>query len=197
MSIWKIPLAAEPEWREIEALQANPGNWRRHSSAQERVLLEMLGRIGVVERPLVSKRTGTLLDGHSRVKLARAAGESGMLVDVVDVDEEQERVILATLDSLAEMATGSPPPSPAARILRERQAQRTAAASRGQVGVGGGARLAGAAVKSGERAEVIGVEEYDCIWVRVERNADREGVMAALAEVCERTPGVLLTGGDI
>lgn len=193
MSTWSIPLEAEPEWRSLDDLTANPANWRVHSAEQEAALRQMLERVGVVERPLVSKKTGVMLDGHLRVKMARSAGEEGMWVDVADVTPEQERIILATLDSLAELAEGTPPPSPAADLLRAQQRERTET-MREWVGVGEPGEAV--EVEAGERAEIISVEDYACIWVRVPRGSDLAGVEEVLAATCEALPGVKLTGGD-
>ncbi len=66
-------------------------------------LLEYSTRSGWVQSVIVNKRTGFVLDGHLRVALAITAGERVPVV-FVDLSEEEESLILATLDPLAAMA---------------------------------------------------------------------------------------------
>jgi hypothetical protein len=51
-----------------------------------------------------NRRTGHLLDGHARVEEARARGEASVPVVEVDLSEEEEQLVLATLDPLGAMA---------------------------------------------------------------------------------------------
>jgi len=53
----------------------------------------------------VNKRTGLVVDGHLRVELALARKEGLVPVVYVDLDEAEERLVLASLDPLAAMAT--------------------------------------------------------------------------------------------
>jgi len=88
-----------------DQLLANPGNWRIHPKAQQRALAGALSEVGWVAQVLVNRRTGHLVDGHLRVELAISKGEPTVPVLYVDLSEDEERIILATLDPLAAMAT--------------------------------------------------------------------------------------------
>ena len=85
-------------------LVANPANWREHPQAQRDALEGVLAEVGWVQNIVVNRRTGHIIDGHLRVSLAVERGESRVPVVYVDVDEEDERLMLATLDPLAAMA---------------------------------------------------------------------------------------------
>ena len=87
-----------------EALIANPANWRRHPQAQRAAIAAALGTVGWVQRVIRNRRTGHLLDGHVRVEEARARGEASVPVVEVDLSEEEEQLVLATLDPLGAMA---------------------------------------------------------------------------------------------
>ncbi|MCK6460906.1 MAG: DNA modification methylase [Planctomycetes bacterium] len=90
------------------ALVANPRNWRGHPPAQQAALAGLLDQVGWVQDVVVNRRTGHLVDGHLRVELARARGETAIPVVYVDLDEAEEALVLASLDPLAGMATADP-----------------------------------------------------------------------------------------
>jgi len=86
-------------------LVANPKNWREHPKAQQAGMEAVLDEVGWVQDVIVNRRTGRLVDGHLRVELARAQGEDTPVpVKYVELSEDEERVILATLDPLGAMA---------------------------------------------------------------------------------------------
>lgn len=87
-----------------EDLLANPKNWRRHPKHQEEALEGVLARVGWVQSVIVNKRTGLLVDGHLRVEVAKRRKEATLPVVYVDLSEDEEALILATLDPLAAMA---------------------------------------------------------------------------------------------
>ncbi len=87
-----------------DQLLANPANWRIHPKPQQRALAGALDHVGWVAQVLVNQRTGHVVDGHLRVELALSRGESSVPVLYVDLSEEEERLVLATLDPLAAMA---------------------------------------------------------------------------------------------
>ena len=89
-------------------LVANPRNWRGHPPAQRNALAGLLDQVGWVQDVVVNKRTGRLVDGHLRVDLARARGEATVPVVYVDLSEEEEALVLVSLDPLAAMATADP-----------------------------------------------------------------------------------------
>jgi DNA modification methylase len=84
-------------------LAANPLNFRTHGADQQRALTGAIERLGWIQRVVVNRRTGLIVDGHLRAKLAQRHGQ---LVPViyVDLDEDEERMALATLDPIAAMA---------------------------------------------------------------------------------------------
>lgn len=87
-----------------EQLLANPANFRVHSTEQGDALEGGLNAIGWIQRVLVNQRTGHLIDGHLRVQRALRRGEKQIPVAYVDLDENEERIALATLDPIAAMA---------------------------------------------------------------------------------------------
>lgn len=87
-----------------DQLLANPKNWRIHPKAQQDALAGVLDEVGWVQNILVNKRTGYVIDGHARVGLAISRGETEVPVTYVDLSEEEEALVLATLDPLAAMA---------------------------------------------------------------------------------------------
>jgi len=86
-------------------LTVNPKNWRGHPSHQQKFLGGVMDQIGWVEEVMVNEHTGTIIDGHLRVALAISRGESSVPVRYVDLTEEDEALVLATLDPLTSMAT--------------------------------------------------------------------------------------------
>jgi len=82
-------------------LAPNEHNWRKHPTRQKTALAQVLDKVGWVDTVLYNIRTGRLIDGHLRQSLDPNAD-----VPVLDVDlsEEEERLILATLDPIGAMA---------------------------------------------------------------------------------------------
>jgi hypothetical protein len=87
-----------------EQLLANPRNWRVHPSEQQSALTGVLESVGVVQNVIVNSRSGHLVDGHLRVSLAIRANQPSIPVTYVDLSDEEEALILATLDPLAALA---------------------------------------------------------------------------------------------
>ena len=87
-----------------EHLLANPKNWRIHPKSQQDALTGMLSEVGWVQRVIVNKRTGFVVDGHMRVEVAISAGETEVPVLYVDLSEEEEAKVLATFDPISGMA---------------------------------------------------------------------------------------------
>jgi len=99
---WRNRIVGHGE-EEAEQLLANPKNWRIHPKAQQDALEGVLKTVGWVQNVIVNQRTGFVVDGHARVAMAITAGEKVPVV-YVDLSEEEEALILATLDPLAAMA---------------------------------------------------------------------------------------------
>lgn len=88
-----------------DQLLANPDNWRIHSIHQQNAMKGVLNKVGWVGRGcVVNINTNRVVDGHMRIGLAIDAGEL-VPVDYVDLTEEEERIVLATLDPIGAMAT--------------------------------------------------------------------------------------------
>lgn len=87
-----------------DQLLANPKNWRTHPREQREALLDVLKSVGWVQRVIVNKRTGHLIDGHMRVEVAMKEGIPEVPVVYVDVTEAEEDLILASLDPLSGLA---------------------------------------------------------------------------------------------
>jgi DNA modification methylase len=101
-SKWRNRIVGHAEVDPTQLL-ANPKNWRIHPKAQQDALTGVLDEVGWVQSSIVNKRTGFVLDGHLRAALAIAAGERVPVV-YVDLSEQEEDLILATLDPLSAMA---------------------------------------------------------------------------------------------
>jgi hypothetical protein len=86
-------------------LVPNPRNWRSHPLEQQRALAGALGEVGWVAEVLVNRTTGNVVDGHLRIELALVREEPSVPVTYVELSEDEERLVLASLDPLAAMAT--------------------------------------------------------------------------------------------
>lgn len=106
-------MSPAPTWRNrivrsgdaaLSEIRLSGLNWRTHPDAQQRALSGVLGSVGWVQSVIINERTGTLIDGHARVRVADDAGETSVPAVWVDLSDDEERLILATLDPLAAMA---------------------------------------------------------------------------------------------
>ena len=86
------------------ALVPNELNWRTHPAHQRKALTEVMDRVGWVQDIIVNRRSGRLVDGHLRLTLALERGEPAVPVVYVDLAPDEEALVLATLDPLAELA---------------------------------------------------------------------------------------------
>lgn len=87
-----------------DQLLAHPKNWRTHPGNQAEALRGVLADVGIVQNVIANTRTGYLIDGHLRVMEALKAGQPTVPVTWVDLSEEEEALILATLDPLSALA---------------------------------------------------------------------------------------------
>src|SRR5216683_1785834 len=90
------------EWRDREELEDNPKNWRQHHNQQLLALRDIIAEVGWAGALLYNERTGRLIDGHARKKIARKGERLPVLVG--SWTEEEERKILLTLDPIGSMA---------------------------------------------------------------------------------------------
>ena len=108
MSRFKSPTKLPPlrlEWRTPAELADNPENWRKHPDSQTDGLTAVIGKVGWAGAALYNETTGRLIDGHARKNLPAACLVDGKIpVLVGNWTEEQEKLILLTLDPLAALA---------------------------------------------------------------------------------------------
>jgi hypothetical protein len=91
-----------------DQLLANPRNWRIHPKEQQDALAGVLAEVGWVQDVIVNQRTGHVVDGHARIEIAISRGEPMVPVVYVDLDENEEGIVLASLDPLSAMAAKDP-----------------------------------------------------------------------------------------
>ena len=101
--IWQNRIVGSGE-EDVDQILFNPHNWRIHPKPQQEALQEVLEKVGWVQQVIINRRTGHLVDGHMRVQLADRNGEKKIPVLYVDLSEEEENIILATLDPISAMA---------------------------------------------------------------------------------------------
>ena len=87
-----------------DQLLANPLNWRTHPKEQVDALEGLLREVGWVQRVIVNRTTGHIVDGHARVELALRRSESAVPVLYVELTEAEERLVLAALDPIGGLA---------------------------------------------------------------------------------------------
>lgn len=85
-------------------LVPNPLNWRTHPAEQQRALAGALAEVGWVGEVLVNRTTGRVVDGHLRIELALSRHEPVVPVSYVELTEDEERLVLASLDPIGAMA---------------------------------------------------------------------------------------------
>jgi hypothetical protein len=100
---WQNRIVGEGE-EAPDQLLANPRNWRIHSKLQQMSMGAVLDNIGWIQRVLVNRTTGHVLDGHMRIAMAISEGEAAVPVQYVELTEEEEVVALATFDTVGQMA---------------------------------------------------------------------------------------------
>jgi hypothetical protein len=101
---WRNRIVGEAEVSPNDLL-ANPLNYRVHPRNQVDALAGILGEVGWVQRVIVNRETGHIVDGHARVGLAISRMEPTVPVVYVDLTDAEEKLVLATLDPISAMAT--------------------------------------------------------------------------------------------
>ncbi|MGH2597264.1 MAG: DNA methyltransferase [Actinomycetota bacterium] len=89
-------------------LLANFRNWRRHPDRQRRALVDLMRTLGIVDSLIARELPDgslELIDGHLRKDLDP---DLILPVQVVDLDEDEANLLLATLDPVAAMAEPDP-----------------------------------------------------------------------------------------
>ena len=82
----------------------NDKNWRLHPKSQQDALRGALNEVGWVAPVVENIRSGMLVDGHERVWQALQNNDSDVPYIEVDLSEEEEAYVLATLDPIGAMA---------------------------------------------------------------------------------------------
>lgn len=100
---WRNRIVGEGEQPASQFI-ANPNNWRTHPQSQREAMRGALNEVGWVQRVIVNRRTGYLIDGHERVWEALQNGDAAVPFVEVDLDEAEEAYVLATLDPIGAMA---------------------------------------------------------------------------------------------
>ena len=88
----------------LDEILFNPRNWRVHPLNQQNALKGVLEEVGWVQDVIINQRTGHLVDGHLRCQLAAREGAKEIPVKYVDLSEDEEALVLSTLDPIGVMA---------------------------------------------------------------------------------------------
>jgi len=88
----------------VDDVLFNPFNWRIHPRGQQESLGDVLEQVGWVQQVIVNETTGHLVDGHLRVLLAERHNEGTVPAIWVSLSEEEEKLVLASLDPIGAMA---------------------------------------------------------------------------------------------
>lgn len=88
----------------VDEALIHPDQFRIHPRAQQEALATVLDQVGWVQNVIVSRRTGYILDGVCRLTVAERRGETEVPCLFVDLNDEEERIVLASLDSITSMA---------------------------------------------------------------------------------------------
>jgi len=101
---WRNRITGSGTLKVAEAL-ANPLNFRNHPPVQRAALAASLDTVGWVQQVVVNTTTGNMIDGHLRLTLAEQRGESELPCLFVELSQDEERLVLASLDPIAAMAS--------------------------------------------------------------------------------------------
>lgn len=100
---WRSRIVAHGE-ADPQMLIPNPQNFRTHPKGQQSALSGALSELGWLQEILVNRTTGHVVDGHLRIELALAHGETAVPVTYVELSEDEERLALATFDPIGTLA---------------------------------------------------------------------------------------------
>lgn len=104
MNIKKMRLV----YMKASQLEDHPGNWRTHPEEQETVLTALIGEVGFSTAILYNERTGRIVDGHLRKKVAVKNGDPEVPVLIGDWTEAEEVELLVSIDPIAGYAVPDP-----------------------------------------------------------------------------------------
>jgi len=100
---WRNRIVGEGE-EAPDQLLANPRQWKIHPYTQQESMAAVLEHVGWIQRVVVNRITGSVIDGHMRVGMAISAGEPSIPVVYVELSQEEEEAAIATFDQLTGMA---------------------------------------------------------------------------------------------
>lgn len=103
MSAWRNRIVGYGE-EAPDQLLAHPQNFRIHPGDQQDAMGGVLDEVGIVQNVIVNRTTGHVLDGHLRIKLALRQGQPTVPITYVELSEAEEKLVLATLDQITELA---------------------------------------------------------------------------------------------
>lgn len=89
-------------------LLASPYNHRIHPLAQAKAMDAALDGLGWIGSVKVNRVTGHVVDGHLRIVRAMERGEATVPVEYLELTEEEERLAIATFDTIGGMAVIDP-----------------------------------------------------------------------------------------
>lgn len=87
-----------------DQLLASPWQWKVHPKAQQDALSGILSEVGWVNNVVVNRTSGHVVDGHARIAIAIRRDEPTVPITYVELTEDEEKLILLSLDPLAAMA---------------------------------------------------------------------------------------------
>lgn len=170
----------------------NPDNWRGHPPEQQAAMRVVFERVGWVAPVLISEKSGRVVDGEMRLRMA---AKEGMDVPFayVDLSPEEERMALATFDAIGEMAV-THEERLHALLTRDRETwttgddrRRQESAVEGMVKSVSDGSLFGNLWLANEQDEdaedMVDTEEYVSVWVRVAPSVDKAWVIEQLEEL--------------
>jgi hypothetical protein len=104
---WKSRIVGHSRVNPV-TIKANPLNWRVHPESQTMAMQDAIERLGVVNVVIVNKRSGNIVDGHMRHKLAMDNNEKLLDVLYVDLNPDEEKLALSVINPLAELGAMDP-----------------------------------------------------------------------------------------
>lgn len=100
---WQNRIVGEGE-ESPDQLLANPFNARLHPPFQQDSMKAALDKVGWVQRVIVNRTTGHVVDGHLRIDLAMRHHMESVPVEYVELTESEELLVLATYDYITVQA---------------------------------------------------------------------------------------------
>jgi hypothetical protein len=100
---WRNRIVSEGS-KPASQFHANPLNYRTHPMNQRAAVNGSLNELGWIQRVIVNRTTGNLVDGHERVWQALQANDADVPFIEVELSEGEERLALAIYDPLSAMA---------------------------------------------------------------------------------------------